>query len=218
MKLINTNLLVFSIFTTATSPIISDEKQDLRHYKINENTQLIIEKGDITKSHVQAIVNAANPQLLGGAGVCGAIFNAAGWHALQEACNKFPELNGSRCPVGQTRITRSFNLASQGIDYIIHAVGPDCRIIHDEHQQNVLLENTYRNALILAEQNNISSLSFPFISSAIYAFPKERAARIAIKTIFEFAKNKDKIRSIHFVLFSQDDFDLFCKIAKEFSN
>ena len=198
--------LFISIVTLFLAPIYGVTRQT---FSITKNTNLVIEKGDITKCPVEAIVNAANEQLLGGAGVCGAIFNAAGWDKLQEACDKYPSENTVRCSAGDARITDSFNLKSSGIKYIIHAVGPDCRIIKDTKRQDTLLENSYKNSLILADKNNITSIAFPFISSAIYAFPKKRAANIALKTAVNYINNT-KISSIYFVLFSQEDFDLFC--------
>lgn len=165
---------------------------------------------------MNAVVNAANKELLGGAGVCGAIFKAAGWDKLQAACDQYPAQNDVRCPIGSARITSSFDLKSRGIDYIIHAVGPDCRIITDESQQNSLLSSTYKNSLMLAEQHSLQSLAFPFISSGIYGFPKQRAAHIALKSIVDYINNNpSKINSIYLVLFSQDEFDLFVAVAKK---
>lgn len=177
-----------------------------------KTTKIVIKNGDITQSSCQAIVNAANEQLLGGAGGCGAIFNAAGWLDLQRACDNYPAYTTVRCPVGQACITDSFNLKARGIQYIVHAVGPDCRIIKDPKQQDILLEAVYKNALIVADKNNIKSIAFPFISSAIYAFPKERACEIALKTVTEYTKGSTSLEKIEFVLFSQADYDLFCKI------
>lgn len=180
--------------------------------KVNSSVNLVVQKGDITKCKTEAIVNAANEQLLGGAGVCGAIFNTAGWNKLQDACNKYPEINGARCLVGQACMTDSFNLRTLGINFIIHAVGPDCRIVKDQREQDRLLESSYKSSLILADKNNIKSIAFPFISSAIYSFPKKRASDIALKTIIQYVRNNDtKVESIHLVLFSQEDFDIFCK-------
>lgn len=184
-------------------------------FDITQYVRLIIEKGDITTYPVDAIVNAANEQLLGGAGVCGAIFNKAGWDQLQAACNLYPAVNTVRCPVGQARITDSFDLKIHGIRSIIHAVGPDCRIITDMSQQDILLAQAYTNSLLLADQHGLKSIAFPFISSAIYAFPKERAASGALESIRDYVRNHStKISSIHLVLFSQDDFDLCYKMAQ----
>jgi len=200
------------LLTLAAFPILLFGQNSTQTFNITPTTHITIEKGDITHCPVDAIVNAANEQLLGGAGVCGAIFNRAGWDSLQAACDKYPAHSTVRCPVGQARITESFNLKSCGIKYIIHAVGPDCRAIKDKPQQDSLLAQSYKNSLLLAENHNVTSIAFPFISSAIYAFPKERAARIALEAIYEYIQNSPtQLTSIHFVLFSQDDFDLFCK-------
>lgn len=184
---------------------------------ININaTKIVIEQGDITQSQTQAIVNAANEQLAGGAGVCGAIFKAAGWQQLQAACDTYIRKGTIRCPVGTSCITKSFALQARGIDYIIHAVGPDCRIIKNEQEQNALLKGAYQHSLVLAEKTNIKSIAFPFISSAIYAFPKERAASIALNTVINHAQQSNtSLEAIHIVLFSQDDVDLFCKTLQE---
>jgi len=205
------------IITALVIVVSSSIKGKTQRFKIAEGATIIIEKGDITQSKAQAIVNAANPKLLGGAGVCGAIFHAAGWNALQKACYQYPEHNGERCPVGKACITASFDLAQYGIQHIIHAVGPDCRIVRDEHQQNTLLEETYKNTLLLATQKGIQSIAFPFISSGIYAFPKERAAHIALATVVHYARNNKDIKAVHFVLWEQSDFDLFCTLIKQMS-
>ncbi|MBP9765236.1 macro domain-containing protein [Candidatus Babeliales bacterium] len=175
--------------------------------------QIVVEKGDITKSNVDIIVNAANQELEGGGGVCGAIFTAAGWDKLQQACNAYLAQKAVRCPTGQARITDSFDLKKQGIKHIIHAVGPDCRIIKNHGLQDTLLNNSYQNSLKLAETVSATSIAFPFISSAIYAFPKDRAAYIAVQSVYQYLKEhkQSHLKSVHFVLFSQDDFDLFCK-------
>lgn len=184
-------------------------------FNLTSDKKIIIEKGDITKSKAQAIVNAANQDLLGGAGVCGAIFKAAGWDKLQQACDAYKKKNSVSCPTGQARITDSFDLKTQGIKKIIHAVGPDCRIITDEQQQNDLLVQAYENSLKLAEDYALESIAFPFISSAIYAFPKERASRIALQTCAKKLKDSNKVKEISFVLFSQEDYDLFVKTMKK---
>jgi O-acetyl-ADP-ribose deacetylase len=186
-------------------------------FKIVYGVEICVEKGDITKSYAQAIVNAANPQLQAGGGVCGVIFAAAGLEQLQQACYKHPVVAAGdvRCPVGQACITPSFNLAKNGVKHIIHAVGPDCRIVKDEAEQNSLLRNAYSNALTVAEKNNIRSIAFPFISSGIYAFPKERAARMALEAAFYYAMTLTagpKLTTISFVLHSDEDYDLFAKM------
>lgn len=214
MKIKQMFLLALACILTDMSIQCSQSKT----YQLPDSTtEIVIELSDITKSKVEAIVNAANPQLAGGGGVCGAIFTAAGWDKLQNACNEYPARNTVRCSTGQARVTDSFDLKAHGINYIIHAAGPDCRIITDAAQQDDLLKKTYINSLSLAENLQVKSIAFPFISSAIYAFPKERAARIAVESVCQYIQEHKMtaLRSIHFVLFLQEDFDLFCKIISE---
>jgi O-acetyl-ADP-ribose deacetylase (regulator of RNase III) len=214
MKIKQMFLLVLACILTDANTRCSQNKT----YQLpGSATEIVIELSDITKSKVEAVVNAANPQLAGGGGVCGAIFTAAGWNKLQNACNEYPVKNTVRCPTGQARVTDSFDLKAHGINYIIHAVGPDCRVITDPAQQDDLLKKAYMNSLILAETLQTKSIAFPFISSAIYAFSKERAARIAIESVCQYIQeNKESaLKSIHFALFLQEDFDLFCKIISE---
>jgi O-acetyl-ADP-ribose deacetylase len=175
-------------------------------------------QGDILQQKVDCIVNAANDQLQGGAGVCGAIFKAAGWQALQEACNKYPLVNGVRCTTGTACITSSYNLKEKDILFIIHAVGPDCRKIKDEKLQNELLKGAYTSSLQLATEKGAKSIAFPFISSAIFAFPRDRAARIALESVQEFLKSrKTSLTDVRFVLFNQTDFKIFQTILNESS-
>gem|GEM_PF-551378 len=178
---------------------------------------IVIMQGDITKVNADCIVNAANEQLLGGAGVCGAIFNAAGWQALQQACDEYSLLEGVRCPAGSAKLTGSFDLKNRGIQYIIHAVGPDCRVVKNSAQQDALLSGAYEASLALADSVAIKSIAFPFISSAIFAFPKERAARIALETVINYLhKNQTtSLSTVYFVLFSKEDYDLFCKMSSQ---
>ena len=187
---------------------------------LNPSCNLIIQKGDITQARVEAIVNAANPQLQAGGGVCGAIFAAAGLDALQQACNNFPLVGNERCVVGDVALTDSFNLKDHGIKHIIHAVGPDYRVNYSwwkphNWTQEKYLSDTYKNALLATNSVKASSIAFPFISSGIYAFPKEDACKIALDTIISFAQEAVicELHEIHFVLYDDADYELFCSIA-----
>lgn len=132
-------------------------------------------KGDITQMHVDAIVNAANTALSGGGGVDGAIHRAAG-PQLDEACRK---LNG--CPTGEAKVTPGFNLPAK---FVIHTPGP---IWHGGHQNEPeLLANSYRNSLKRAVENNCHTVAFPSISTGIFDFPLNQAAKIAIHEIQTF--------------------------------
>jgi len=138
-------------------------------------------KNDITTLHVDAIVNAANTSLLMGGGVCGAIFSAAGAHALSQACDKLAPIK-----TGEAVITPGFNLPA---DYIIHTAGP---IYHDgRHGEEALLHSCYVNSLQLALSHNCESIAFPLISSGIYGYPKTQALRVATSAIRSFIDEHD---------------------------
>ena len=138
-------------------------------------------QGDITTLAVDAIVNAANEMMLGGGGVDGAIHRAAG-KELFEACLKVPEVRpGVRCPTGEARITPGFKLPAK---FVIHTVGPVYR--DGQHGEPEKLAACYRNALALAAENGCKSIAFPCISTGVYGYPIEAAAKIAVREVREF--------------------------------
>lgn len=136
-------------------------------------------KGDITKLTVDAIVNAANKTLLGGAGVDGAIHLAAG-PQLRAACQK---LHG--CKTGQAKLTRGYRLPAK---YVIHTVGPRYTAKNASHNA-VLLKACYQNSLDLAQKQALHSIAFPAISTGVYHYPPKQAAEIAIKTVSAWLAN-----------------------------
>jgi O-acetyl-ADP-ribose deacetylase (regulator of RNase III) len=160
--------------------------------------------GNITKIKVDAIVNAANPGLLGGGGVDGAIHKAAGPQLLDQ-CKK---LNG--CLSGEAKITDGFNLPAK---YIIHTVGPVWSGGNNKEEQ--ILASCYRNSLNLAEKHGIKTIAFPAISTGIYGFPFESACIIALKTILQFLNFNKNPHTVTLVCFSENDYKTYHKILNE---
>ena len=148
-----------------------------------------VQRGDITKLEVDAIVNAANKSLLGGGGVDGAIHRAAGPELL-EACKT---LNGAE--TGEAKLTPGFNLPAK---YVIHTVGPVYR--DGENGEPEKLKACYKNSIKLALENDIQTIAFPAISTGIYRYPLKEATEIAVQTVYELTKDstdKKKSCSLH---------------------
>ncbi|PRQ09077.1 O-acetyl-ADP-ribose deacetylase [Enhygromyxa salina] len=158
-----------------------------------------LERGDITTFDVDAIVNAANPMMLGGGGVDGAIHAAAGPRLL-EACRQSPAVGGIRCPFGEARITPGFDLPAR---WVIHAVGP---IWGRTPEPELVLTSAYENSLALASTHGLASVAFPAISTGAYGFPLDAAARIAVEVTRRRWGSVDDIR---FVLARADVFEAF---------
>ena len=145
-------------------------------------------QGDITKEEVDAVVNAANQQLAGGGGVDGAIHRAAGHRELQEACQK---LGG--CPTGDAKATPGFDLPAR---WIVHAVGPRWR--GGDHGEAELLASCYRRSLEVADDLGARSVAFPAISTGVYGYPPDEAARIAVDTVRSTPSNVELVRLVAF--------------------
>ena len=157
---------------------------------------------DITKLKVDAIVNAANESLLGGGGVDGAIHAAAGPLLLKE-CRT---LHG--CRTGEAKITKGYNLPAK---YVIHTVGP---IYSGKKSDEELLKSCYINSLEIALQKNIDTIAFPSISTGVYKYPKEKAVKIALSTVYEFlSQHKNSNLKIIFCCYDEETYSLYLKLS-----
>jgi O-acetyl-ADP-ribose deacetylase (regulator of RNase III) len=166
------------------------------------NCALELVEGDITEMQTDAIVNAANAQLILGGGVAGAIRKKGG-PKIQEECNK---IGGTFA--GGAVITTGGNLKAK---YVIHAVGPRM----GEGNENEKLKNATLNSLKLADKNNLKSISFPAIGTGIFGFPIQRCAEIMLKTIIDYLKAKTGLQKVIFCLFGQEAYQIFANQLKK---
>ena len=159
------------------------------------DAEILVIQGDIAKQFVDAIVNAANSSLLGGGGVDGAIHRAAGPELLAEC-----RLLGG-CKTGHAKATKGYNLPAK---YVIHTVGP---VWHGgDNDEDQLLASCYRSSLGLAASLNVRSIAFPAISTGIYGFPKQRAAKIAVR---EVSTSAGDMKKLLFVCFDAETAEIY---------
>lgn len=155
-------------------------------------------EADITKIQVDVIVNAANNSLLGGGGVDGAIHRAAGPGLLAE-CRT---LNG--CSTGQSKITGGYNLPCK---YVMHTVGPVWQ--GGNSNEPDLLAGCYKNSLKLALENKLSSIAFPNISTGVYGYPKQLAARTALFAVRAYLEGESAIKKVIFVVYDKENRQIY---------
>ena len=172
-------------------------------------TRLRLVQGDITRQTSDAIVNAANSSLMGGGGVDGAIHRAGG-PAILDECKQIVSRQG-RLATGKAVITTGGNLRAK---HVIHTVGPIWR--GGSQGEPELLSSAYRESLKLAAENNLSSLAFPSISTGVYGYPVNEAARVAINTVTAFlSRGTTSIKEVAFVLFDARTFAAYASALRE---
>lgn len=169
--------------------------------------QIELLQGDITKQTVDAVVNAANPQLAGGGGVDGAIHAAAGPKVMEETKRLFPD----GCDTGSAVATHAGDLSA---DYIFHAVGPVWS--GGNKGEAELLRSAYLECLELAVEHHCLSVAFPAISTGVYGYPMDQAAEIALTTVKDFISEHERPEYISFVLFSEGAFGAFARVLETF--
>jgi len=176
--------------------------------KIFGQTELKLEKGDLTKYAVDAIVNAANPSLMGGGGVDGAIHRAGGRAILRE-CRQIIAKIG-RLPPGKAVITTGGNLPAANV---IHTVGPIWR--GNPEPAARILACAYRESLVLADKMAIKTIAFPSISTGAYGYPLEGAARVALTTIKMYLEGETHLQQVVLVLFSDHDLQVYENVLQK---
>ena len=171
--------------------------------------RLSIIQGDITKQATDAIVNAANPGLMGGGGVDGAIHRAGG-PAILEECKQIMAKQG-HLPTGKAVITTGGNLKAK---YVVHTVGPIWQ--GGNKGEATLLESAYRESLKLAAEHNLTSVSFPSISTGAYGYPVAEAAKVAIKAVVSFLREQvTSLKEVVFVLFDSRTYEAYSSALEE---
>jgi O-acetyl-ADP-ribose deacetylase (regulator of RNase III) len=179
-----------------------------REVIINQ-ARLAIIQGDITRQATDAIVNAANPGLMGGGGVDGAIHRAGG-QAILEECRQIVARQG-RLPTGQAVITTGGSLTAK---HVIHTVGPIWR--GGNKGEATLLESAYRESLKLAAEQKLNSVSFPSISTGVYGYPVAEAAGVAIRTVASFLSGQaTPVKEVVFVLFDPVTYQAYHSALEE---
>lgn len=168
------------------------------------NTRIILVYGDITEQETDAIVNAANPGLMGGGGVDGAIHRKGGPDILKECKMIRQRIYLDGLPTGKAVITTGGELKAKKV---IHTVGP---VWHGGNsKESQLLAEAYKNSLQAAIDNGIRTISFPSISTGAYGYPVEKASRVAIRAVIEFIKENSGIEEVRFILHSAHDLEIY---------
>ena len=168
--------------------------------------RVVVKVGDITKENVDAVVNAANSTLMGGGGVDGAIHRAGG-PEIKKECEEIRRTQyPDGLPTGQAVITTAGKMAAK---YVIHTVGPVYG--RGGKDKAELLAACYRNSLKLAADNKLKTIAFPAISTGVYGYPLDEAAKVSSSEIGKFLSGNSSIHEVRLVFFSPSDADTFLK-------
>jgi O-acetyl-ADP-ribose deacetylase (regulator of RNase III) len=160
--------------------------------------RLFVRRGDITLERVDAIVNAANPSLLGGGGVDGAIHRAAGPGLLDE-CRRI-----GGCNPGEARITGAYNLSAR---HIIHTPGPVYR--GGSSGEREILRASYANSMTLVKEYSLRSVAFPAISTGVYGYPAADACEVAVRTVLDFMLDTGYLADVYFILYDSINYTIY---------
>jgi O-acetyl-ADP-ribose deacetylase (regulator of RNase III) len=177
----------------------------VKNIRINQVAKLEIRHGDLTREHVDAIVNAANQHLAHGGGVAAAIVQAGGW-VIQKESYEWVKIHGL---VSHDKPAYT-SVGELPCRYVLHAVGP----VWGEGDEDRKLAAAVKGSLQLACDLKLESIAFPAISTGIFGFPKDRAAKIMFQAVKEFLKNNSTIKSVRFILFDTDTLNTFLQQAK----
>jgi len=175
-------------------------------------------QGDLLKQKVEAIVNAANPLFMGGGGVDGRIHQVAG-PELAVACKAYREKHHlETIPIADAVLTHSYSIQETAptIKYVIHTVGPDCRVQSQRDEKEDLLAAAYVNTLTLAKEHKIKSIAFPAISTGAYSYPLWEAQQVAIQAIKEFLEShSEAFDELILVYYTEADFQNALRVWDE---
>lgn len=168
------------------------------------NGKIIVKTGDITREAVDVIVNAANSSLMGGGGVDGAIHRAGG-PAILDECKEIRSKHYPKgLPTGEAVITTAGDMPAEAV---IHTVGPVYSQAGNDADR--LLADAYRNSIRLAAENGYHTMAFPAISTGVYGFPKDRAAKVVSGVLMEWAESESEVETVYLVFFSERDVKIF---------
>jgi O-acetyl-ADP-ribose deacetylase (regulator of RNase III) len=176
---------------------------------ISGRSTITLKQGDITREQVDAVVNAANSSLLGGGGVDGAIHRAGGPPILEECIKLRDTKLREGLPAGQAVATTAGELPA---GYVIHTVGPVWQ--GGDHREAELLASSYRESMRVADDLGLTSIAFPAISTGVFGYPKDAAAKVAVTTVVEELRAETSVTDVRFIVFDASTYDIYATKLK----